>query len=72
METASRTLDHLYAEAFSRFGISCLWSKQPVRTPTVEHARIIADALRAEGGREAYVLAREIDEACDAADRSAA
>jgi hypothetical protein len=72
LDTARGSLKDLYAEAFSRFGIACLWSKKPVRVPTVQHARIIADALRLEGGCEAYVLAREIDEACDAADRPAA
>lgn len=72
MDTAKARLEGLYAEAFSRFGTACLWSKQPVRHPTVAHARIIADALRVEGGREAYVLAAELDEACDAVDRPAA
>jgi hypothetical protein len=72
MTTERRTLADLYADAFSRFGASCLWSKQPVDAPTARHARIVAEALRTEGGRDAYALAREIDEACDAADRPAA
>jgi hypothetical protein len=62
----------LYADAFRQFGHACLWSKKPVRHPTTEHARIIARSLRIEGGREAYALAREIEEACDAADLAAA
>ncbi len=62
----------LYAKAFQQFGASCLWSREPVRDPTTAHARIIAHALRVEGGREAYSLAREIEEACDAADLAAA
>jgi hypothetical protein len=72
MDTAEITLGRLYADAFSRFGASCLWSKTPVRHPTAQHARVIAEALRIEGGPAAYALAREIDEACDAADASAA
>lgn len=34
MDTAKARLEGLYAEAFSRFGTACLWSKQPVRHPT--------------------------------------
>lgn len=62
----------LYADAFRRFGFSCLWSKKPVCDPGTEHARIIAHALRTEGGREAYGLARQIEDACDAIDLAAA
>jgi hypothetical protein len=65
-------LAELYAEAFRRFGAACLWSKQPVPDPGVDHARIVARALRTEGGREAYALARRIEEACDAVDIAAA
>ena len=71
-EQPQEVLEALYAEAFSRFGTACLWSKQPCRHPTTEHARIIARTLRAEGGRNAYALARRIEEACDAADSAAA
>jgi hypothetical protein len=65
-------LSTLYTEAFLRFGHACLWSKKPCRHPTAEHARIIARCLRVEGGRDAYELARRIEEACDAADCAAA
>lgn len=65
------SLQDLYADAFSRFGSSCLWSKKPVSHPTADHARIIAHSLRIEGGRDAYLLARQIEEACDAADFAA-
>lgn len=58
----------LYAEAFERFGYSCLWSKKPCTNPTAEHARIIAGVLRIEGDRDAYDLARQLEAACDAAD----
>jgi hypothetical protein len=67
-----KLLSELYADAFVRFGSSCLWSKQPVHAPTPEHARIIAHSLKVEGGADAYALARRIEEACDAVDRSAA
>ena len=70
-EQPAALLRTLYAEAFSRFGPSCLWSKQPRSDPTVDEARIIARCLRVEGGREAYELARRIEEACDAADLAA-
>jgi hypothetical protein len=65
------SLQDLYAEAFSRFGSSCLWSKRPVAQATAEHARIIARSLRIEGGREAYLLGRQIEEVCDATDFAA-
>ena len=45
MDTAEITLGRLYADAFSRFGASCLWSKTPVRHPTAQHAKVIAEAL---------------------------
>ena len=64
-------LEDLYADAFRRFGHSCLWSKQPVRDPGVDHARIFAHALRTEGGREAYALAGQIEDACDAVEITA-
>jgi hypothetical protein len=58
----------LYARAFAEFGAECLWSRKPVRSVTTEHARVIAQALKREGGVEAYRMARELEEACDAAD----
>ena len=60
----------LYNRAFSEFGAQCLWSWAPVAEPAPRHARVIARALKAEGNRAAYELAWQIEEACDAADRT--
>lgn len=65
----SNSLDQLYARAFSEYGIKCLWSWRQIKNPSSGHARVIARALRAEGGRAARELSWKIEDACDAADK---
>jgi hypothetical protein len=57
----------LYHKAFSEFGVSALWSRKPIQTPTITQALAIADALRTEGDLRARALAVEIEAKCRAA-----
>lgn len=68
----AEAFERLYERAFAEYGVKCLWSWAPVGNPTPEHARVIARALKSEGGRSARELAWKIEDACDAADRSPA
>lgn len=68
----TEALERLYRHAFSEYGVKCLWSWAPVNHPTTAHARVIANALIAEGDRNARELAWRIQDTCDAADRAPA
>ena len=57
----------LYDKAFSDFGVSALWSRKPIQSPTITQALAIADALRTEGDLRARALAAEIETKCRAA-----
>ncbi len=57
-----------YREAFRRFGPQCLWHMRPVETPGPDSLRAVARSLRLHGWKEEYVLARRMEEMCDALD----
>ena len=71
-DAAIAHLRRLYEQASREFGTECLWSRRPVRDPGSAHARIIAQALRDNGGSAAHRLGRDLQEACDAVDRASA
>lgn len=54
----------LYQEAFAAFGTAALWSRRPSAQPTVAQALVVADALRREGDRRAWLHAARIEAAC--------
>jgi hypothetical protein len=57
----------LYRRAFEQFGVSALWSSQPVPDPTPADALAITHSLRVEGNLQARRLAEQIEQACRAA-----
>lgn len=66
MTRHEETLRRLYAKAYRRFGVLCLWSKRPVDNPVPGNARTIAASLRVEGDHDARELAAKLERAADA------
>lgn len=68
MTRPEEELATLYADAYRRYGVLCLWSKRPVERPGAGNARSVATCLRLEGDSEARRLALQLEEAADAVD----
>ncbi len=51
-------MEQLHIEAFQKFGARCLWNVKGSKS--LDGLRVIADALRATGGMDAWRLANEI------------
>jgi hypothetical protein len=66
-ENQPNDLEVLYRRAFEEFGVSALWSSQPVPDPSPADALAITRSLRVEGNLDARRLAEQIERACRAA-----
>lgn len=53
----------LYREAFSRYGVLCMWSTREMEHPTLRDVADAAGRLKREGNAETLTLARRIDKA---------
>jgi hypothetical protein len=56
----------LYHQAFKEFCTRALWNWRELDPPSITQALAVADALRAEGNRDARALAARIEQACRA------